>query len=85
MAQTPREVAPIAERHREAIEALVREHSDASPERVETLYRNELDRLEPEARITQYLPVIVSRNVRELLRRKQRLRSPSDTALSRSF
>jgi len=83
MAHTPREATPIAERHRDAIETLVQQHSQASPELVERLYRNELGRLEADARITHYLPVILSRKVRERLRREQRFGLSAHTGLPR--
>ncbi len=62
--------AAMAVHHRNAILALV-EDSHASRGLVETLYWNELKSLEP-ARIQQYLPLVTSRRVRDLLRQRER-------------
>jgi hypothetical protein len=59
--------ADMAESHRHAIQALA-EHSRSPFELVESLYRSELIKLEPGARITQYLPLVTSRRVRDRLR-----------------
>jgi hypothetical protein len=39
---------------------------------VEKMYWSELDRLKRDARITQYLPLVTSRRVREQLRNAKR-------------
>jgi hypothetical protein len=53
--------------HRAAIESLAQE-SSVSVEVVREIYETELSTLESEARVTQFLPLITSRKVRELLR-----------------
>lgn len=58
------------ERHLAAIKALA-EASSLSLELVGKLYRTELARLEADARITQYLPLITARRTREQLRAGQ--------------
>jgi hypothetical protein len=68
----PAELASMAVHHENAIRALA-EHSQASRNVIETLYWKELKKLEP-ARITQYLPLVVSRRVREALRQRERRR-----------
>jgi uncharacterized protein DUF3562 len=55
--------------HQHAIESLA-ERSEAPPEVIESMYWSELSRLEPEARVTQFLPIFTSRRVRERLRRQ---------------
>jgi Protein of unknown function (DUF3562) len=62
--------ADIASLHRSTIEELAA-GSDSPIELVEQLYHNELTVLEPQARIRLYLPLIVRRKVREVLRRRQ--------------
>jgi hypothetical protein len=69
MSSSPASTDP--ERHLAAIEALV-ESSHSPFELVEKLYRNELSRLQPEARITQYLPLLTTRRTREALRLRQK-------------
>ena len=62
--------ADIASLHRSTIEELAAV-SHAPIELVERLYQNELTILEPRARIRLYLPLIVRRRVREVLRHRQ--------------
>jgi len=67
MSQTALGPADRAVSHRHAIQSLAeRWHSPL--DEVERLYRNELTELESCARITQYLPLLASRRVRDLLR-----------------
>ena len=68
----PAESASMAVHHENAILALA-EHSQVSRDVIETLYWKELKKLEP-ARITQYLPLVASRRVREALRQRERRR-----------
>ncbi len=58
----------MAESHMIAIRALA-ERSRSSFELVETIYRSELGRLEPQARILRYLPLVTSSLARDRLRR----------------
>ena len=69
VSMTPSE-ASMAIHHRNSILALV-ESSDVSKGLIEALYWNELKNLEP-ARIRRYLPLVTSRRVRDLLRRRER-------------
>lgn len=55
------------EQHQNAIQALS-EHSRTSADLVKSLYWKELRRLAPSARITQYLPLVIGRRVRDILR-----------------
>lgn len=55
--------------HRAAIESLAQE-SSLSVEVVREIYESELSNLESEARVTQFLPLITSRKVREVLRQR---------------
>lgn len=57
----------MAATHRRAIQTLA-ERSHASFEVVEGMYGHELSELRSHARITQYLPLLASRRVRDLLR-----------------
>lgn len=61
------ESVDMAKSHRIAIQTLA-ERSHSPFELVEKMYRNELTQLESQARITQYLPLVTSRRVRDLLR-----------------
>jgi hypothetical protein len=61
----------MAASHRIAIEMLA-ERSHSPFEQVERMYRNELTLLESHARVKQYLPLLTSRRVRELLRQSRR-------------
>jgi len=54
-------------RHQSTIEALVRE-TRTEPAHVRRLYDEALARLEPDAKVRGYLPVLVGRNVRSALR-----------------
>jgi hypothetical protein len=54
--------------HQHAIEALA-ERSAAPHEMIESMYWSELSRLESQARVTQFLPIFTSRQVRERLKR----------------
>jgi len=62
--------ADIASLHRSAIEELAAD-SHSPIEFVEEVYRNELTMLEPQAKIRLYLPLIVRRRVRDVLRQQQ--------------
>jgi hypothetical protein len=53
--------------HRAAMELLAKE-SAAPIDQVQTLYEAELSRLEAEARIKSFVPVLVNRRVRAALR-----------------
>jgi len=55
--------------HRAAIESLAQE-SSLSVEIVRAIYETELSYLESAARVTQFLPLITSRKVREVLRQR---------------
>jgi len=68
---SPRESSPnTVASHQLAIQRLS-ERSHASLQDVEQMYLVELSRLESHARIKQYLPLLASRRVRELLRHAQ--------------
>jgi Protein of unknown function (DUF3562) len=72
MSQPPRDQAPpavaeLAESHRNAVLGLATV-AHLPVELVADHYRRELTELEAHARITQYLPVIATRRVRERLR-----------------
>ena len=54
----------LAESHWHAIQTLA-EHSHSPLDLVEQIYRTELIQLEMDARITQYLPLVTSRRVRD--------------------
>lgn len=56
----------MKKQHSEAIHQLA-EHSGADQAVVETIYNAVLENLSHEARITDYLPIIVSRQVRVTL------------------
>jgi hypothetical protein len=56
--------------HRSAVEELAAE-SQSPIELVQKLYQNELTALEPQAKIHLYLPLIVRRKVRDVLRQRQ--------------
>jgi hypothetical protein len=71
MTQLPTASAAMLEQHQHAIHALA-EDWDSPQDLVEKMYWSELKRLEPEARVTQYLPLVTSRRVRELLRNNRR-------------
>jgi len=53
--------------HRSAVQSLA-ERSRSPLELVERMYRRELAQLASHARVTQYLPLLASRRVRDLLR-----------------
>jgi hypothetical protein len=55
--------------HQNAIEALA-ERSAAPHDVIESMYWSELSRLEPEARVTQFLPIFTSRRVRARLQQQ---------------
>jgi hypothetical protein len=55
--------------HRAAIESLAQE-SSLSVDTVREIYEVELSNLESEARVMQFLPLITSRKVREVLRQR---------------
>ncbi len=55
--------------HQNAIQDLAA-RSAAPPEVIESMYWSELSRLEPQARVTQFLPICTSRRVRERLQRQ---------------
>jgi hypothetical protein len=55
--------------HRAAIESLAQE-SSLSIEIVREIYETELSSLQSAARVTQFLPLITSRKVREVLRQR---------------
>jgi hypothetical protein len=57
--------------HQNAIQALA-ERSAAPHDVIENMYWSELSRLEPQARLTQFLPIFTSRRVRERLRGQSR-------------
>jgi hypothetical protein len=57
----------LAESHRVAIRNLA-ERSHSPLALVEKMYRHELTKLESQARITRYLPLVTSRKVCDLLR-----------------
>ena len=59
----------MAVHHNNAILALV-DGSHASRGLIEALYWKELERLEP-ARVQEYLPLVTSRRVRDLLRKRE--------------
>jgi Protein of unknown function (DUF3562) len=61
----------IAESHMIAIRALAK-RSQSSFELVETIYRSELSRLEPQARVTRYLHLVTSSRARDRLRQSER-------------
>jgi Protein of unknown function (DUF3562) len=72
MSQTPRDREPKAvvelpESHRNAVLGLAT-YAQLPVELVADHYRRELAELEAHARITQYLPLIATRRVRERLR-----------------
>jgi hypothetical protein len=62
--------ADIASLHRSTIEELAAV-SNSPIELVEEVYENELRILEPQAKIRLYLPLIVRRRVRDVLRQRQ--------------
>jgi hypothetical protein len=57
--------------HQNAIEALA-ERTAAPHEVIESMYWSELSRLEPQARVTQFLPIFISRSVRARLQQQLR-------------
>jgi hypothetical protein len=67
----PTTATAMAQQHQNAIEALA-EHWQSPRDVIEAMYWNEFARIEPGARITQYLPLVTSRRVRDLLRRRSR-------------
>jgi hypothetical protein len=80
MTQLPATSPAMLAQHHSAINALA-EHCDSPADLVESLYWSELRSLEPEARVTQYLPLVTSRRVRERLRRASRRSKSVPTAL----
>jgi len=74
--------ADISSLHRSTIEELAAD-SHSPVELVERLYRDELTILESQARIRVYLPLIVRRRVRDVLRHRQesvKVSRPDDRA-----
>jgi hypothetical protein len=65
------EATDLGEQHHRAILELA-EHSHSPLPIVEKIYRDELQVLEREARIMQYLPLVVGRRARDVLRGRQR-------------
>ena len=57
--------------HQNAIQALA-ERTEAPHDVIESMYWSELSRLEPQARVTQFLPIFTSRRVRERLQQQSR-------------
>jgi hypothetical protein len=67
MIRSALETSELSENHRVVIQTLA-ERSHSPFALVEKMYRNELTQLESHARITQYLPLVATRRVRDLLR-----------------
>jgi hypothetical protein len=57
--------------HQNAIQALA-ERTEAPHDVIESMYWSELSRLEPQARVTQFLPIFTSRRVRERLQQQSK-------------
>jgi hypothetical protein len=68
-------LAEIPEGHRNAVIGLAAE-AHAPVELVADAYRRELLELRRDARITQFLPVIASRRVRQRLRQRHATKTP---------
>ena len=64
-----RPASSMLSQHQNAIDALA-EYSNAPHDVIESMYWTELKRLEPHARVTQFLPIVTSRRVRARLQRQ---------------